>query len=216
MFAKGQVQLIIFDFDGVIVESNGIKDEVFRQIFNRFPGHSEDFWGYHKKYISVSRFTKFDYVLEKIGRQGDAALKKELLDAFSTGTLEQMKSVTFVRGAKQFLENFSERIPLYLASVTPIEDLTVILDHLQIRSFFKNIYGYPPWNKPDAIRDILKIENSDPANIVLIGDSFGDQRAASETGIRFIGRNSGLGFEDPQPKMIIRDLSGLSTILQID
>ena len=216
MFEKGKIKSVILDFDGVIVESNGIKDKVFRQIFSLFPEHSDDFWEYHQKHISVSRFAKFDYVLEKIGKPGNDVLKSELLRAFSKETLVQMKCVPFVTGAIEFLEKFANRIPLYLASVTPIEDLMAILDNLQVRSLFTEVYGCPPWNKPDAIRDILKNENIEPINAVLIGDSYGDQRAAAETGIHFIGRNSGLGFENPQPKIIISDLSILATILQID
>lgn len=216
MFEKGKIKSVILDFDGVIVESNGIKDKVFKQIFSLFPEHSDDFWAYHKKHISVSRFEKFDYVLEKIGKPGNDVFKNELLQAFSKEALAHMKSVPFVTGAKEFLEKFANRIPIYLASVTPIKDLMVILDNLNIRSLFTDVYGCPPWNKPDAIRDILKQEKIEPVNAVLIGDSYGDQRAAAETGIHFIGRNSGLGFEDPQPKMIIADLSVLATILQID
>ena len=212
MFDSNGIQLIIFDFDGVIVESNGIKDKVFREIFNRFPEHSEDFWQYHRKYVSVSRYTKFDYVLEKTGRQGDTDFRNELAAEFSKITLELMQSVPFVKGAKEFLTNLHTKFPLYLASVTPQEDLDIIIDNLQLRSFFKKIYGCPPWVKADAIRDIMVKENRSPAETVLIGDSYGDQRAANETGIHFIGRDSGLGFEEPQPIFIVPDLTALSAI----
>ena len=216
MYSAGGIRLVILDFDGVIVESNTIKDNAFQKIFSQFPEHAEDLWQFHKSNISVSRFAKFDFLLEKIGRTGDIDLKNNLLAEFSATSLELMRSVPFVKGAKDFLKEMSGKVPLYLASVTPINDLETILTHLQIRSLFTDIYGCPPWNKPDAIRDILKKENSNSINAVLIGDSYGDQRAAVETGIHFIGRNSGLGFEDPQPKIIIQDLSRLASILQID
>jgi phosphoglycolate phosphatase-like HAD superfamily hydrolase len=212
MFETGSIKLIILDFDGVIVESNNVKDLAFEKIFNRFPEHSHDFMQHHRQYVSTSRYAKFDYVLEKLGRTGDKKLKDQLAGDFSKLTLELMKSVSFVNGAKEFLADLYGKIPLYLASVTPIEDLEIILEHLQIRSFFKDVYGCPPWNKPDAIRDILKKEKQTHQTAVLIGDSYGDQRAASETGVFFIGRESGLGFEEPYPAYIIPDLAGFSAL----
>jgi len=199
--------LIILDFDGVIVESNDIKDQVLRKIFNRFPDKFDNLWQYHKTHISLSRYAKFDYLLETIGKPGDLSLKNKLLDEFSETTLQLMKSVPFVAGAKGFLQDMRDHLPLYLASVTPIEDLEIILDNLHIRFFFKEVYGCPPWNKMDAIRDILVKEDASPGEAVLIGDSYGDQRAALETGIHFIGRDCGLGFEKPLPATIIADLT---------
>ncbi len=214
MFDASEIKVVILDFDGVIVESNDIKDRAFEKIFNSYPEYSEDFFRYHKKHVSVSRYTKFDYVLEKLGRVGDMDLKNKLLADFSKYTLELMYSAPFVKGAKEFLAAMQDKLPLYLASVTPIDDLNHILRHLNIRPFFTDVYGCPPWTKPGAILDIVNKENQTASSAVLIGDSYGDQRAANETGIHFIGRNSGLGFEDPQPACIIPDLTSLSTIFK--
>lgn len=212
MLFEEKISLIILDFDGVIVESNNIKDTVFQEIFSRYPEQYENVLQYHRTHVSLSRFVKFDYLLSQTGESGNTELKDKLLSDFSALTLNKMRSVAFVDGAKDFLENMQGRFPLYLASVTPIEDLEIILDDLNIRSYFKNVYGCPPWNKAGAIKDILQKENTAPQHAVLVGDSYGDQRAATENGIHFIGRNSGLGFEDPQPAMIINDLTGLSEL----
>lgn len=65
--------------------------------------------------------------------------------------------------------------------------------------WFRDVYGCPPWTKPDAILDILKKEDIKPEEALLIGDSAGDQRAAHVSGVHFIARNSGLDFDAPQP-----------------
>ncbi|MEO8172116.1 MAG: HAD hydrolase-like protein [Sediminibacterium sp.] len=213
MFSKESIRLVIFDFDGVIVESNNIKDTVFEEIFSRYPLCFENAMQYHRDNVSVSRYQKFDHLLELMGEPGNTVVKEQLLNDFSSLTLKKMHSVSFVNGARLILEKLQGRFPLYLASVTPIEDLEMILADLKIRSYFKDIYGCPPWTKPNAIKDILQKENAAPQNVVLIGDSYGDQRAAHETGIHFIGRDSGLGFEDPQPAVIVKDLETLSAFL---
>jgi phosphoglycolate phosphatase-like HAD superfamily hydrolase len=213
MLFEQKIEVVILDFDGVIIESNDIKDSVFDEIFKRFPEHYDNALQYHRTHISVSRFAKFDYLLEQLGKTGDAELKKELLENFSSVTLDKMKTVSFVKGAEDFLKAMQPHYPLYLASVTPIHDLEIILEHLQIRSYFKDVYGCPPWTKVDAVFDILSHENCSPQNAVLIGDSYGDQRTAKETGIHFIARQSGLSFEDPQPEISVNDLTGLATVI---
>ena len=208
------IKLVILDFDGVIVESNDIKDKVFQQIFSRYPEHYEALLNFHRINVSISRYAKFDFLLQTIGQKNNEELKKNLLEDFSALTLELMKTVPFVKGAISFLEEMYQQLPLYLASVTPIQDLEIILGNLQLRHFFKEIYGCPPWNKPDAVKDILYKEKISSQQTVLVGDSHGDQRAARENKIHFIGRDSGLGFENPQPDMIIPDLTGLVSFLQ--
>jgi phosphoglycolate phosphatase-like HAD superfamily hydrolase len=206
------IELIVLDFDGVIIESNDIKDRVFEEIFSRFPEHGADALKWHRQHVSLSRYAKFDYLLERMGRKNDEMFRMELVNEFSRITIDKLMRVLFVKGARNFLETFHNRIPLFLASVTPAEDLEVILEHLGIRPFFQDVYGCPPWTKPAAILDIIQKKNVLPSGVILIGDSYGDQRAAKETGIHFIGRNSGLGFENPQPDVIVQDLDELSTV----
>ncbi len=198
MIEKGTIKILIFDFDGVIVESNGIKEEAFRILFSRFPDQLEEMMRYHTAHVSASRVFKFNYLLSLLGKTGDESLHQQLMADFSVITLNLMKQVSFVTGATAFLANWPQ-IPKYLASVTPIDDLLVILDNLKLTHYFKGIYGCPPWTKPNAIRDILLQERIDPAAALLIGDSAGDQRSAKETGIHFLARNSGLPFDEPLP-----------------
>jgi phosphoglycolate phosphatase-like HAD superfamily hydrolase len=200
MILRDGIKILIFDFDGVIVESNGIKDEVFRKIFSNYPDYYEEMMVYHKDHVSESRVKKFDYLLKIMGREFDAQGKEKLMKDFSDFSLKLMESVSFVAGAKEMLEKASH-LPLYLASVTPIEDLEQILRKLNLRVFFKDVYGCPPWTKPDAILSILDREKITPDEALLIGDSAGDQRSAKLTGIKFIARNSGLPFDEPTPRL---------------
>ncbi len=189
--------VVILDFDGVIIESNDAKTQAFEEIFSRFPDHREEMMRFHFENVSASRFVKFNRLREVLGRAEDDALLDELARDFSSSTRAQIAHVRFVPGAKEFLAEFSRRVPLYLASVTPQADLDEILESRQLTSFFRKAYGCPPWTKPAAIADSMLREHAGPASVVLIGDSPGDREAAHECGTDFIARDSGIPFNPP-------------------
>jgi len=114
--------------------------------------------------------------------------------------------VPLVKGAVSFLKVVSQQLPVYLASVTPEEELNQILEARGLSSWFRGVYGCPPWTKPGAIRDVLAKEGVQPDEVILIGDSAGDQQAAEQCGIGFIARDSGLRFPVP-PALLFKDLN---------
>jgi phosphoglycolate phosphatase len=193
------LKILILDFDGVVIESNAVKTDAFDHVFGRFPDHAAAMMAYHHSNVSMGRYGKFDHLLGLMGRSGDQTLRAELAAEFSRFVAARMMDVPFVAGALRFLAEVTPRLPVYLASVTPIEELTQTLASRDLLRWFRKVYGCPPWTKPDAIRDILAVERVSPANALLVGDSPGDQRAAESTGVRFIARNSGLAFDAPPP-----------------
>lgn len=209
-----KLRVLVLDFDGVVIESNAVKTEAFRDVFARFPEHCEAMMAYHKSHVSVTRFAKFDQLLERLGRPGDMTLRAEIAADFSRRTLERMMTVPFVPGAEAFLLEMTARLPVYLASVTPAEDLEVILDQRGLHGCFRDTYGCPPWTKPGALRDVLRREKCFPHDALLLGDSAGDQHAAAESGLEFLARDSGLPFDDPPPGAIFRDLYAAADYLR--
>lgn len=211
--AAARLRALVLDFDGVIVESNDVKSEAFNDVFARFPEHAEAMMAFHHANVSLSRYAKFDALLERMGRTADAQLRAELAADFSARTLERVVRVPLVPGAEAFLRDFAMRVPLYLASVTPAEDLDAILERRGLRRWFRGVYGCPPWTKPEAVRDVLRREGCAAHEVALIGDSAGDQRAAAQTGVEFVARDSGLGFEAPEPAVRHADLTSVGCAL---
>ena len=56
------LQVLILDFDGVVIESNAVKTHAFEKVFARFPEYAEVMMAFHHAHVSVSRFAKFDYL----------------------------------------------------------------------------------------------------------------------------------------------------------
>ena len=58
---------IIFDFDGVILNSHNIKTNAFFEIFKEFGNiKAKQAQKYHLKNIGISRFKKFKYIKKNI------------------------------------------------------------------------------------------------------------------------------------------------------
>lgn len=193
------IRAVILDFDGVILESNDAKTRAFERVFGRFPEHSVSMMTYHRAHVSDSRFQKFRHLVTTyLGRDPDDPIVADLAAEFSDEMLAQLTTCPLVPGALEFLEEVGARVPLFLASVTPQEELDLILIRRGLAQHFARVYGCPPWTKVSAVAGILAGLGG-PAGVVFVGDSAGDQRAAIATGVEFIARESGLAFDMPPP-----------------
>ena len=181
-------RMIILDFDGVILESVSIKTEAFRTLFSFVPEHVDEIVQFHKKNGGISRFEKFRYIYNNILKE-DLTQKKfdELSEKFSAIVFKEMIKVPFVPGAHEFLETYHSKIPLYVVSATPEEELIQIIHKRGLSSYFRKVFGAPR-KKTECIRDIIKHTGCPKKFIIFIGDAKNDFEAARSAGVRFIGR----------------------------
>lgn len=189
-------KVIIFDFDGVLLESVEIKDHAFKTLFKDYPEHLEEIMEYHFSNNATVRFDKFRYITEIIlGKSYDKGTEKSLSKIFSDLVFRSLVECPFVNGAKEILDFFRDKIPIYIVSRSPADELEKILEIRKLKKYFKKIYAVP-WLKPDAIRDIRERENITHEDIVFVGDSEEDFEAARSTCVFFIGRDSGKSFSE--------------------
>lgn len=187
-------KVIIFDFDGVLLESVEIKDYAFKTLFKDYPEHLDEIMEYHLSNNATVRFDKFKYITENIlGKSYNKGTERSLSKIFSGLVFRSLVDCPFVLGAKEILDSYQDKIPIYLASRSPADELDKILETRKLKKYFKKIYAVP-WLKPDAIRDIRERENITHEDIVFVGDSDEDLQAARSTGVFFIGRDSGKSF----------------------
>lgn len=182
---------IIFDFDGVILDSANIKTEAFPEVFNDFPHLKKDIVRYHLANQGISRYKKFEWIYENLLNEKLLDEKSRLLgDKFSMLVFEKILKANFIAGAPKLLEFLLERkIPAFIASGTPEEELKKIVIQRQISAYFSEIHG-SPHSKSDIIRSICTRHNYTPAELLFIGDATTDFYAAEETGTGFIAVDS--------------------------
>ena len=190
------IRAIILDFDGVLVESNEAKTRAFEDLFALYPAYREAMMTYHLANYSRPRMVKFEhYVYELMGRSGDVEMVQTMARRFSEFVVRRVVTCPGVPGAREFLEEFSRQVPLYISSVTPQDELREIVRARGIDSFLVEVFGDPPCSKLDAIRTVLTREKLLPLEAIFVGDSASDYRAAVEAGLKFVGRDGGLPFE---------------------
>jgi phosphoglycolate phosphatase-like HAD superfamily hydrolase len=209
----GRFRVIVLDFDGTVVESVGIKDRVFYELFRGFPDKLDRIMAYHLSHNAVIRFEKFEHIYTKIlGLPYTEEVKEHLSERFSALAFNAIVECPYVEGAWDFLARYQKLVPLYLVSMSPEDELNRILAARGLSQFFKKVYP-SSWQKCEALRDIVEREGITPGEAVFIGDAIEDYYAADEAGVFFIGRNSGKPFEGA-PIPLFADFSGVRGFIE--
>ena len=180
------IKTIIFDFDGVIVESAHIKTEAFRTLFSKWPDKVDEIVSFHLKNTGISRYVKFRHFYENILHEPYSEEIGEMLGRqFSEIILEEIKNACYVNGTEEFLNKHHEKFLLFIASGTPQNELEDIVSFKGINKYFRDIYGTPA-TKPEIVKTIMNKYKLFRKEIIFVGDAESDKKAAEENGIYFI------------------------------
>lgn len=207
---------IIFDFDGVIVDSATIKSDAFAEIYRgEDPERIAMVVAYQLLHGGVSRRAKFEYFEREIfGRAGDTASLDALCRRYGELVVDQVLACPFIAGAPEFLERYCERMPLYLVSGTPQGELELIVGERSLSPFFRQVVGAPT-TKPEAFAAILAAGRHTAHGVLAVGDSRTEFDAAHGLGMPFLAITPGAG-SDPFPPGVARrpDLGRLADFVE--
>lgn len=189
---NNQLKTIIFDFDGVILDSMSIRLNGFKEIFKE---HGDEpfnrFIPYHLVNGGVSRFIKIRYFYEEILGESITEEKiKELADKFTQIMRSNLIDSKFlIAETVEFIKQNHQKYELYIASGAEQNELRFLCQTHNLTPYFKAIYGSPT-PKDELLANILKESNSKPNECLMIGDSINDFKAANANGIPFYGYNN--------------------------
>lgn len=172
---------IIFDFDGVILNSHNIKTNAFFEIFKEFGNiKAKQAQKYHLKNIGLSRFKKFKYIIKNILKD-ETIGSKYLNKKFQDYCFKKIKSLKINSDLKYFLKKYNKKYDMFISTATPQDDIIKILKEKKIIHLFKKIYGSPKkkYEHINLIKRKLKKR-------IFIGDSKEDLLACIKTKTFFI------------------------------
>lgn len=183
------LSLIVFDCDGVILESVNVKTDAFARVAEPFgPEVKKALVDYHVENGGVSRYKKFEWMFrEVLGREITPEELDDLGRKYAEYAFEGVLNAPLVHGVYEVLEAWHGKVPMYVCSGAPHEELTTILQERGLSRFFEGVYGSPP-GKTELLRKVVTMAGAAPAETVMIGDSKTDLVAAEAVGSMFYGR----------------------------
>jgi len=184
---------IIFDCDGVILESVPVKTRAFARLAEPFGPEAVDrLVKYHTVHGGVSRYKKFEWLYrEVLGREIGPEELEALGRRYAELAFEEVCRCALVPGVEEVLRSRQGRTPMYVCSGAPHEELNVIMRRRGLHPYFAGIYGSPP-AKDELLREIIRLAGVEPASAVMVGDSVTDRDAAAAVGTLFYGRGDEL------------------------
>jgi phosphoglycolate phosphatase-like HAD superfamily hydrolase len=165
--------VIVFDFDGTLVQSAGAKRQAF---FDVFPADfapavaailDRDPDGPRQRVIP-------EMIIEaaRIGLPAQSTMADTMISAYGAAAAAAVEAAPEMPG------------PLYVCSVTPQEQLTTLLARRAWLSLFTGIYGYPH-DKAQTIAGLLTHHGVRPSRLLVVGDGENDAAAAARNGCQF-------------------------------
>ncbi len=186
-------QLVIFDFDGVIVESSEVKHHCFLLTASEFVDAEivkKLDLALYKELVGAERSRIADWLVNESGLD-----KEKFLQNFAKNLAEKEEEIEVVEGMKEFLESLvSEKKRLAIVSAAPKGDILRILKRVGIDAgMFCSILGSEDGKKVQSLRQVLAKCALSPEQAVFYGDMPSDYAAAQQCGIPFVRVHSLMG-----------------------
>lgn len=205
---------IVFDFDGVLAESNHIRVDGFRELFKAFP---QDKVAALVQFAhgngGISRYAKIRYFFDEL--LGQPISEPEVLKwaaRYSDIVKDQVIKAKPVDGALAFLEKFKGHYPMAIISGSDQEELRAVCTTRSIAHYFTEILG-SPLTKNENFKILFAQTGWNNLETVFVGDSINDWQAAMDSNVPFIGRTSGAQSWDAYPIPCINSIMELESKL---
>lgn len=212
------IKVIVFDFDGVIIDSNKMKYDAYFDVFEGSPVENAIIEGVLKTHREKTRGYIIGEILKRAG--ADAIAGHVSLDEAVAGYSMKYNAIVErgavecpeIKGASAAAARLSVRYPLYINSTTPDEPLLRILEKRSLAKYFKGVYGGAR-TKVKCLQDIMNLENANGGEAVVIGDGLSDRESAMTCGARFIGVRNEYNAFDGEGMVFLDDLERLEEMI---
>jgi HAD superfamily hydrolase (TIGR01509 family) len=182
----GPVAAVVFDLDGVLIDSEPVWEEVRRAYVAEHGGH----WlpDSQRRLMGMSTAEWAAYLSRELGvDRPPEVIAAEVLDRMAE---RYGRRPPLLEGAVAAVERLAERWPLGLASSSPRRLIDLVLEASGLAGRFRAILsteevarGKPA---PDAYLEVAARLGADPAACVAVEDSSNGVRSAAAAGMRVI------------------------------
>ena len=209
-------QTLVFDCDGVILDSNAVRARAFYNAALPYgQSHAEALEAYHILHGGVSRYVKFEVLLrDMVGVPVTQEAMAALLQAFTTEATIGLMRCAIAPGLEA-LRQGTPQARWMLVSGADQEELRSVFAARNIAHCFDGgIYGSPGSKDEILARESARGNISQPA--LFFGDSRYDHQAATRAGLDFLfvhGWTDVVGWQDYCQQHQLRTVASLAEVL---
>lgn len=211
---------IVFDFDGVLVDSNAVKRNAYYEALADIPGSAAAI----TEILDGPPFEpadRYHTIARIVSLLGDRAchdedrprLTAERVERYSSICARGLRQAAELPGASRLLAGLNKTHPLYVNSATPEPILRATVAERGWTAYFQDILGSPA-TKVANLQRIALAEGIELRQILFVGDSDIDRRAAEQTGCAFVGVVIEEGRFNQPVERVVTDLSRLPSLLE--
>ncbi|MFW6059754.1 MAG: HAD family hydrolase [Phycisphaeraceae bacterium] len=195
------LKAIVFDFDGVLVDSEPLHFEAFLEVLRPL-GVTFDYRQYLLEFIGFDDRDAFAHILDgtEAGADDDRAGRIAELCAHKQTAFERLvkRGIEPIPGAMPLVDAAAQCMPIAIASGATMSDITLILDQLGRRDVFEVIVSADQVerSKPDPTSYALAVERLaalhperalTPADCLAIEDTAAGLASARLAGLHTLG-----------------------------
>jgi phosphoglycolate phosphatase-like HAD superfamily hydrolase len=206
---------IVFDCDGVILDSNQVKTQAFHAAalpWGQRP--ASDLVDYHVNHGGISRYKKFDHFLRHIvGKNPEEHELTALLDAYAREVRAGLRTCALAQGLRE-LRNVTPDARWMVVSGGDQNELREVFAERKVADLFDGgIYGSPDTKDTILAREAANGKIVAPA--VFLGDSRYDHEAATRAVLDFIFVSGWTEFRDWQAYFLTSKATTVTSLQEL-
>lgn len=186
------IKNILWDFDGVILNSMKIKGDGFIELFKEYDEmYLNKLEQYHYDNGGVSRFEKIKYFYNEI-LQKDITEREviEFADKFAEIINKNLFNPSnLIEDSVSYIKENYKKYNFHIVSGAENNELNELCKYFELDKYFISIDGSPT-KKDVLVKEVLEKFNYKKNETILIGDAITDFNAANLNEILFYGYNN--------------------------
>lgn len=183
-----KLRLSVFDFDGVLIDSNRAKYQAWFEIYATRPVHEQE--ALRTVLATKREASRYDILAAITEAFGLAMAERErYVQEMAARYQDEIRAkllVVYDATIEPALTMLATSCELVISSATPTTGLRQTVEALRLTPWFQQVLGSPP-DKIERLRGLMEERGLTPQEVLVVGDGESDRASALAHGCHFVG-----------------------------